>query len=72
MLKPKRDGTVLGFKTFVANDGSTFLVFRSLGGAFHVFMEIEAKGAARMCGSEELANTCQMWESLWNPRSPEK
>ena len=72
MLKPKRDGTVLGFKPFVANDGSTFLVFRSLEGAFHVFTEIEAKGAARMCGSEELANTRQMWESLWNPRSPEK
>ena len=71
MLKPKRDGTELGFKTFVANDGSTLLVFRSLEGSFHVFTEIEAKEAARMCGSEELANTRKMWESLWNPRSSE-
>jgi hypothetical protein len=40
-------------------------VFRSLEGSFHVFAEIEAKQAARECGAEELANTRQMWESLW-------
>jgi hypothetical protein len=66
MLKVKREGTELPFRTFVGSDGTTYLVFRSSDGAFHVFAEVEAKQAARECGAEELANTRQMWESLWN------
>jgi hypothetical protein len=66
MLKNKREGTELGFKTFIGQDGTRYLVFRSLEGSFHVFAEVEAKQAARECGAEELANTRQMWESLWN------
>ena len=65
MLKDKREGTELGFKTFVSSDGIRYLVFRSLEGSFHVFAEVEAKQAARECGAAELTNTRQMWESLW-------
>jgi hypothetical protein len=65
MLKDKREGTELAFKTFVGSDGTRYLVFRSLEGSFHVFAEVEAKQAARECGAAELANTRQMWESLW-------
>ncbi len=65
MLKDKREGTELQFKTFVASDGKRYLVFRSLEGSFHVFAEVEAKQAARECGATEQANTRQMWESLW-------
>lgn len=65
MLKHKREGTELAFKRFVGSDGNNYLVFRSLEGSFHVFTEVEAKQAARECGAAELANTRQMWESLW-------
>lgn len=71
MLKPKPDGTEIGIKTFVGTDGTTYLVFRSLEGSFHMFAEMEAKDAARMCGSKELANTRQMWESIWTEKSGE-
>ena len=65
MLKEKREGTELAFRTFVGKDGTRYLVFRSLEGSFHVFAEVEAKQAARECGATELANTRLMWESLW-------
>jgi hypothetical protein len=64
-LVEKREGTQIGFKTFVGKDGTRYLVLRSLEGSFHVFVEIEAKQAARECGAAELVNTRQMWESLW-------
>jgi hypothetical protein len=70
MLKEKREGTQIGFKVFVGADGNRYLVFRSLEGSFHVFAEVEAKEAARQCGSEELPNTRLMWESLWE-KQPE-
>ena len=69
MLKDKREGTGLAFKTFIAKDGTRYLVFRSLEGSFHVFAEVEAKQAARDCGSAELLNTRQMWESLWDQQT---
>ena len=65
MLKDKREGTELVFKTFISADGTRYLVFRSLEASFHVFAEVEAKQAARECGAAELANTRQMWELLW-------
>ena len=65
MLKTKREGTALAFKNFTAQDGTRYLVFKSLEGSFHVFAEVEAKQAALDCGADELANTRQMWESLW-------
>jgi hypothetical protein len=64
MLKDKREGTDLAFKTFIGGDGTRYLVFRFLEGSFHVFAEVEAKQAARECGAADLANTRQMWESL--------
>jgi hypothetical protein len=69
MLKDKREGTELQFKTFVGSDGTRYLVFRSLEGSFHAFAEVEAKQAARECGAAELANTRQMWESLWEKQT---
>lgn len=65
MLKEKRDGYAINFRTFIGKDGGKYLVFRTAEGSFHVFSEVEAKEAARDCGSAELSNTRQMWESLW-------
>jgi len=69
MLKDKREGAELAFKTFIGSDSTRYLVFRSLEGSFHVFAEVEAKQAARECGAVELANTRQMWESLWEKQA---
>ena len=65
MLKEKPEGTNLAFKSFIAKNGTKYLVFKSLDGSFHVFTEVEAKQAARDCGADDLGNTRQMWESLW-------
>lgn len=37
-------------------------------GAFHVFVEVEAKEAAKDCGATDMgnANTRDMWNKLWN------
>ncbi|MFN0019676.1 MAG: hypothetical protein ACKVP0_15570 [Pirellulaceae bacterium] len=66
MLNEKKDGAELGLKIFAGRDGNQYLVFRSLDGSFHSFVEVEAKQAARECGSEELANTRLMRASLWD------
>jgi hypothetical protein len=66
MLKDKREGTQLGFKTFDGADGERYLVFRTLDGSFHAFVEVEAKEASRQCGAAEGANTRAMWESIWD------
>ena len=53
MLKDKREGTGLEFKTFVGKDSVRYLVFRSLEGSFHAFAGVEAKQAARDRGARE-------------------
>jgi hypothetical protein len=65
MLKEKKGGRGLEIKTFVGKDENNYLVMRTLEGGFHVFVEVEAKQAARECGAAEGANTRAMWEALW-------
>lgn len=71
MLKQKRQGASLEIKTFDGSDGNRYVVFRTLDGSYHTFVEVEAKeveakDAARKCGAEGTnLNTRQMWESIW-------
>jgi hypothetical protein len=66
MLKAKKQGASLEIRTFTSTDEKNqYVVFRSLDGSYHTFVEVEAKQAARECGAEEGANTRQMWESIW-------
>lgn len=66
MAKSKKAGTELGMKTFTGEDGEQYLVFRS-GDKFHVFVEMEAKEAARKCRTKAKQNDTQaMWKELWN------
>jgi len=67
-LKPKKKGLGLEMKTFDGQDGNSYLVFRTRNGAFHAFIEVEAKEAARQCGATREGNSRQMWESLWQGR----
>src|SRR5436190_22154225 len=67
MLKDKREGTQLGFKAFNGADGRRYLVFCTLDGSFHAFVEVEAKEASRQCGAiDDGSNTRQLWESIWD------
>ena len=67
-MKSKRKGSELQAKTFDGNDGKTYMVFRSLNGSYHAFVEIEAKEAARNCGAmgKANANTRKLWSQLWD------
>ena len=65
-VKQKKRGFGLEMKTFSGKDGNAYLVFRTSGGSFHVFMEVEAKEAAGQCGAKAEANTRRMWASLWD------
>ena len=68
-LKKKRAGLGLQIRTFKGSDGETYLVFRGPSGSFHVFVETEAKQAARECGVTEEGNTQSMWQTLWDRQS---
>jgi hypothetical protein len=56
----------MSVKTFEGKDGNHYLVFGSLDGGFHTYVEVEAKQAARECGADEGSNTRSMWESIWS------
>jgi len=61
----KRRGLGLEFKTFEGKSGDVYTVIRTTKGAFHVLVEIEAKRAARDCGSKK-PNTRTAWKELWD------
>src|SRR5437660_12854494 len=60
-IPQKRRGLGLEMRSFAGRHGNSYLVFRTSGGSFHVFVEVEAKEAARQCGATNEANTRQMW-----------
>ena len=64
-IKPKKQGLGLEMKTFKGQNGESYLVYRTKGGGYHAFLEVEAKQAARECGSLKEGNTRQMWSDIW-------
>lgn len=60
-------GAGLEIKTFEGTQG-TYLVMKLPSGAFHAFVETEAKQAAKDCGAKVRGypNTREYWKSLWN------
>jgi len=67
----KRSGLGLDMRTFRGKAGK-YLVFHTPSGSFHVFKEVEAKEAARDCGSTVEANTREMWKQVWNRKKGTK
>ena len=63
-IKPKLRGFGLDIRQFRSKDGYTYIVSKTKSGSYHVFMEVEAKQAARRCGGAG-SNTRQMWDALW-------
>lgn len=64
-MKKKMQRFGLEIRSFTGKDGTTYIVFRTSGGSFHTFAEVEAKQAARECGATHEGATRQMWEALW-------
>lgn len=64
-ITPKKKGLNLEAKTFIGKSGRSYLVFKTLGGGFHVFVETQAKDAAEDCGAERI-ETRRDWRSLWH------
>jgi hypothetical protein len=62
--RAKRQGLGLQIKSFKGKSGSTYIVFKSTKGSYHVFVETEAKAAARDCGIRS-GNTRERWAALW-------
>jgi hypothetical protein len=65
VVKPKKKGRRLEMRMFAGRDGRSRLVFRTRNGVFHVFMEVEAKEAARKWGATREGNSRQMQQSVW-------
>jgi hypothetical protein len=67
VIKGKKQGFGLQMKTFQGQKG-TYIVFKLPTGAFHAFVETEAKAAARDCGSTmtDRHNTRDYWKELWH------
>jgi hypothetical protein len=64
-IPQKRKGFGLEARTFTGKkSGQTYLVFKTLDGGFHVFVETQAKNAAEDCGAER-KETRRDWRSLW-------
>jgi hypothetical protein len=64
-LTAKRKGVGLEMKSFTGASGTAYLVLRTGPGSYHVFAEVEAKEAARDCGSTKGANTRSEWNEIW-------
>ncbi len=67
-VKLKKRGLGFEMGTFKGRSGDAYLVFRGTKGSFHVFQEVEAKGAARDCGARRGRNTRQMWREVWRKK----
>ena len=67
-LKPKRRGQGIETKTFVGASGYTYIVYKTRRGAYHVFVEVEAKDAAIDVGSglKRGVHTHDHWDDLWD------
>jgi hypothetical protein len=63
-FRAKRKGLGLDFRTFMGQSGKIYLVFQTTQGSFHVLTEVEAKQAARDCGST-IDDTRAAWNELW-------
>lgn len=63
-IRSKRKGHGLEIKTIKGRSGRSYLVLKAPGAGFHVFVEVEAKAAAKDCGGKG-RNTREMWRSIW-------
>jgi len=63
-FKVKKVSSAVEIRTFDGEKGR-YLVMTAGDGKFHVFVEVEAKEAAKDCGCETRGHTSAMWKELW-------
>ncbi len=68
-IKAKKRGLGLEMRTVHGRDGRSYLVFRTARGGYDVFVEVEAKEAARTCGATRHGTTHQMWHEIWDSQA---
>jgi len=67
MLKPKRSAEAIEIRTFTSKDRkSKYLILKTPKGTYHAFVEVDAKMAAKDCGSPRKTRTKQFWDALWD------
>ena len=64
-ISKKREGFGLDVKTIKGSKG-TYLFFHEKDGAYHTFLEVAAKDAARDCGATTEGNTRRMCKEVWD------
>lgn len=62
-ISKKRKGFNLQMKTVKGKEG-TYLFFKSHDGAYHAFIEVAAKDAAKDCGAKGDKNTRQLCKEI--------
>ena len=65
VITPKRGGLGLEAKTFKGKSGRIYLVFKTLEGGFHTFVETQAKDAGCRIVGHNVRETRRDWRSLW-------
>ncbi len=67
MLKPKRSADAVEIRTFTSTDKKKkYIILKTPKGAYHAFVEVDARIASRDCGSPRKARTKQFWDALWS------
>jgi hypothetical protein len=66
LIKEKVQGTGLEMKVCRGRDNNIYLIFKTQQGSYHALIEVEAKQAARECGSSQEAHTRTMWKAIWD------
>jgi hypothetical protein len=64
--RPKRKRFTVETKAFDGSSGTSYVVYRTPQGNFHVFMEVEADAAAEDCGAPKKGGTRAKWRAIWD------
>jgi hypothetical protein len=66
--RPKRKGFRVETKAFNGSSGTSYVVYRTPKGSYHVFMEVEAAAAAEDCGAPKKGGARTKWQAIWDRR----
>jgi hypothetical protein len=66
--RPKKTRFRVETRAFEGSSGTSYVVYRTPQGAFHVFMEVEAEPAADDCGAPKKGRARTKWQAIWDRR----
>ena len=62
--RPKKKRFRVETKAFDGSSGTSYVVYRTPQGTFHVFMEVEAAPAAEDCGAPKKGGARTKWQAI--------